>query len=400
MWLFRLKSKLDSSIKPYISMNSKRKLPVIICYKDNLKLIKNKILYNSGKIKYEYLNVKAIACELSPLSVDKISEMPEISFICFDHKASLCLRKTQDILGMGHAKKFNLSGKGIGIGIVDSGVYPHPDLTTPRNSIAYFEDLINGFVKPYDDNGHGTFISGVIASSGHSSSRMYRGAAPDSNLCVIKSFDAAGNGFMSDIIKSIDNFLTIKDKHNIRILCLPFEIPYVNKLRINPLGDIIKKAISQNISVVVPSGNLGPQPYSIYFPGNMTEVITVGGVNCRDNNSADYRVSSFSGRGPTIDDITKPDLVAPCTNITSLASNTSFTPVIRYKPTLNVEYTSMSGTSISCALVSGICALLLEKTPNLTPQDIKSILSLATTSIGENKFSQGKGLFDFEKIIK
>jgi serine protease AprX len=400
MWLFGLKNKLDSKIKPYLNINSKRKLPVIICYKDNIKLVKNKILYNNGKIKYEYSNVNAIACELSPLSIDKISEIPEVSFVCFDHKASLCLRKAHDTLGLSNAKKFNLTGRGIGIGIVDSGVYPHPDLTSNRSTVSYFEDLINGYIKPYDDNGHGTFMCGLIASGGNLSSGMYKGVAPDASLCVIKAFDASGNGFMSDLIRSIDIFLSIKDKYNIRVLCLPFEVPYINKLKINPLGEIIKKAVNQNMSVIVPSGNLGPQPYSIYFPGNMGEIITVGGVQCKENNSADYKVSSFSGKGPTIDDRVKPDIVAPCVNITSLASNTSYIPTVRIKPDLKVEYITMSGTSISCGLIAGVCALILEKTPTLTPQDIKSILCLSTTSIGENKFSQGSGLFIFDKIIK
>jgi hypothetical protein len=400
MWFLGFGKKVDPKIKAYMKINLKRKIPVIVCFKDNIKLVKSKLLYAGGKIKHEYIHVNAISCELSPYSVDKLSEIPEISYVSIDHKASLCLKNSHDAMGINHAKVFNLTGKNVGIGLVDSGVFPHPDLVSKRSCISYFSDLINGVEKSYDDNGHGTFMAGCIASSGSLSSNMYSGIAPDSNLCVVKAFDAAGNGFMSDIIKAIDMLMELKDRYNIRIICLPFEFQYMNKIKVNPLEEIIKKAISLNIAVVVPSGNLGPQPYSIYFPGNMKEAITVGGCSCIDSSSKAYKMSSFSGRGPTSEGLSKPDIIAPSVNITSLAANTSFVPSFRLKPELRNQYTTMSGTSAACALVCGVCALILEKTPELTPADLKSMLSLSTMSIGENKLSQGNGLMIFEKIAK
>lgn len=400
MWLFSLGKKIDKALKPYLNINSKRKIPVIVCYRDNQKLVKNKIIYNNGKIKYEFINTKAISCELTSYSIDKISEIPEVSFICLDHKATLCLKNSSDSMGLSHAKIFKITGKNIGIGIIDSGVYPHPDLTQPRNTIAYFKDLIHGHEKPYDDNGHGSFLCGCISSSGYSSGGTYMGVSPDANLCMVKAFDASGNGFMSDIIMAVDILLSIKDKHNIRILCLPFEFPYLDSLKINPLELILKAALEANISVIVPSGNLGPQPYSVYFPGNLKEGITVGSADCTSINIRDVKVSIFSGRGPTVNGQNKPDLVAPGINVTSLASDTSYVPLTKYKSVLQTPYKTMSGTSISCALIAGVCALILEKTPELTPSDLKSILCLASLSIGENKLSQGSGLFAFEKIIK
>ncbi|TDT63249.1 S8 family serine peptidase [Fonticella tunisiensis] len=400
MRLFGFGGKIDKNIKPYLNINSRRAIPVILCYKSNFKLIKNKILSAGGKIKYEYQNVNAVSCELSPFSIDKISEIPEVSFICFDYKASLCLRKSKDMLGIKHATTFNLTGKGIGIGLVDTGIYPHPDLTVRRNAIAFFKDLINGYNSPYDDNGHGTFMAGLIASSGHMSSQMYTGVAPGANILCIKAFDSAGKGFVSDIIKAIDILVSVKDTYNMKVLCLPFELPGLEKLKTNPMEDIIKKAISLGITVIAPAGNLGPQPYSIYFPGNINEVITVGGASTLDGNIKNISICSFSGRGPTLSGLAKPDISAPAHNVISLLSDTLYTPSERKNVSLKTYYTTMSGTSISCALISGICTLILEKTPGLTPQDLKSILCLSTISIGENKFSQGKGLFIFDKIIK
>jgi serine protease AprX len=400
VWLLGLGNKLDKVIKPYLKINSKRRIPVIVSYRDNLKGIKNKIITSGGKIKYECLNIRAVACEIPSYGLDKLSEIPEVSFISFDYKASLCLRKTRDIMGVGFARTFNLTGRGVGVGIIDSGVYPHPDLTSKRTCISYFEDLINGHIKAYDDNGHGTFTAGLIASSGTSSSEMYSGIAPDSNLLCIKAFDASGKGFMSDILKGTDILISQKDRYNLRVICLPFEFPYLEKLKINPLEEIIKKALSLKIAIVAPSGNSGPQAYSVYCPGNIKDVITVGGAQALDTNIKSTKVSSFSGRGPTLEDVSKPDIIAPSVNITSLGCDTSYNPSIKRLPSLQNLYVTLSGTSAACALIAGMCALIIEKTPDLSPQDLKSILCLSTISLGDNKFSQGKGMFIFDKIVK
>lgn len=400
MRLFGFSNKLDKAIIPYMNLNSKRKIPVIVCSRSDSKVVRNKIISCGGKLKYEYPSINSFACEVSPMGIDRLSEIPEVSFICFDHKASLCLRKAHDILGINYAHIFKLSGKGIGIGLVDSGVFPHNDLISGKRCIRYFKDLVNGFESPYDDNGHGTFMCGCISSSGSLSDGMYSGIAPDADLCIVKAFDASGNGFMSDIIAAIDILISIYKEKNIRVICLPFEFPYINEIKVNPLSNIVNIALSNSIAVVAPSGNHGPQPYSVYCPGNIKDVITVGGTSCLDNNVKNCRVVGFSGRGPLIDGTVKPDIVSPCSNITSLSSDILYIPTSKKVPNLKTPYTTASGTSISCALISGICSLILEKTPTLTPKDLKSILCLSTMSIGENKFSQGSGFFIFDKIVK
>ena len=394
MWLSPFK-KVDKSIKPYIKLDSKRKIPVIISYKENIDAIRSRIISSSGKIKYEYSNIKAISCELPPINIDKLSENPEVIFITLDFKASLCLKNSYDVLNINSGRKFNLTGKNIGIGIIDTGVFPHPALMEKRNAISFFSDLINGYLKPYDDNGHGTFISGCIASQGE-----LPGIAPDSNLCMVKAFDSSGNGFMSDIIKALDILITSRQKYNIRIICLPFEFPYINDASLTPLIEIIKKAIELNILITACAGNLGPKPYTIYPPGSIKDVITIGGADCNNFDLNSIRVSSFSGRGPLLNGTSKPDIIAPCTNTTSLSSNTLYIPHARKTPVLENKYRSASGTSISCALISGVCALILEKTPALTSNDLKSILSISTQTTGESKYAEGSGIFTFEKIIK
>ncbi|SEG01172.1 Subtilase family protein [Caloramator fervidus] len=389
--MFFSNKKIDPYIKNFLSINLKNKIPILISFKDDSKKIKGKITSLGGKIKWEYENIKAVSCELSPLSIDYISEYPEVSFICFDYKGNLCLKEAEKIMGINYPRLFKLTGKNIGIGIVDTGVYPHPDLTIKRNAITYFKDLINGIEKPYDDNGHGTFLSGCIAASKYSSN--LEGIAPDSNIIMIKAFDSCGKGFLSDVVKAIDILINIASSYNIRIINLPFEFNINIK---NPLEDIIKVAISKNICIVAPSGNSGPYNFSINCPGNIEEVITVGGAEGQERKNC--KICSFSGKGPLLNKTQKPDVVAPASNVVSLATDPLYTPG---KPSkMSNLYTIKSGTSIASALISGALAIILEKNPDLTPKDLKSIICLSTISLGENKFSQGKGLFIFDKILK
>lgn len=52
-----------------------------------------------------------------------------------------------------------LTGRGVGIAILDTGVFPAEDFTRPRNRIVCFRDFVNGRTRPYDDNGHGTHVT-------------------------------------------------------------------------------------------------------------------------------------------------------------------------------------------------------------------------------------------------
>ena len=57
----------------------------------------------------------------------------------------------------------NLTEKRLSIAFLDTGISPVEDFTYPRNRILIFRDLINGKTQPYDDNGHGTHVTGSFA---------------------------------------------------------------------------------------------------------------------------------------------------------------------------------------------------------------------------------------------
>lgn len=151
--------------------------------------------------------------------------------------------------------KSKLSGTGIGIGLVDSGIFPHPDLTYPSNKIELFVDLINNLHYPYDDNGHGTSMAGILCSSGLSSNNMYKGICNKSKLFCYKAFDKLGKGFASDILYSIESLVKISKVNNIKILCLPFELLTHNTFIISCFDEMFNYATSNGLIPIVPSGS-------------------------------------------------------------------------------------------------------------------------------------------------
>lgn len=84
-----------------------------------------------------------------------------------------------------------ITGKGVGVAVLDTGIYIHEDL---KGKILGFKDFVHGKKLPYDDNGHGTHVSAMIAGSGAASGGIFKGIAPGSRILGIKVLDRKGNG--------------------------------------------------------------------------------------------------------------------------------------------------------------------------------------------------------------
>ena len=144
---------------------------------------------------------------------------------------------------------------------------------------------------------------------------------------------------------------------------------------------------NSGIVVVAAAGNSGPKNGTIKSaPGVSSKIITVGGFN--DNRIGDdykenfFEIAQFSSRGPALNKI-KPDLVAPSVDITSCG--------------LKNNYVTLSGTSVATLMISGVCALILEKYPNLKPDQIKRLLLQNCKPISHNFNQEGMGYFRFTK---
>jgi subtilisin family serine protease len=398
--MFSVRKKLDSSLKSAIDNDRFKSYRVIIHCSALVDGVEHKIKQGKDNFICKIEEANCICANLSAQSILKIIEKPEISLITFDDFAYLCssnvVSKNKVSLKLGESFKY--TGKGVCVGIVDSGTFPHPDLMTRTKGIVKFSDIVSGLKYPYDDNGDGTFVSGIIRGNGSNSKGMYRGVAPSSGIYSIKAFNSLGKAYISNVFLAIDTLINESKEFNIKVICLPFEISTEDNFILSTFNKLFEKAISSGIVVVVPSGTNENTRSSIRGFAALDTCITVGGLNTEGQ----IKSYTYSSSGPC-GKLTKPDLSAPCVSICSLNSDTNYISERNgsklYPNKLNNYYTTCTGTSCAAAYVSGICALLFEKDNSLTFKDILSLLNASCTLLNFPKWQQGEGFLDVAKLF-
>ena len=276
-------------------------------------------------------------------------------------------------------------GEEIGIAVLDTGMYPHPDF---EKRLVYFRDCINGRTIPYDDNGHGTHIAGIIGGSGAVSGGKYMGIAPRCRFIIIKILDQKGNGNTENVVESIKWLVSQKEKYNVHIMNISIgmvlEAESAERRR---LLEAVDYAWNQGIVVVAAAGNNGPEENSVTVPGVSRKIITVGCFDDTKDQIGGARLKpDYSGQGPTDSCIVKPELVVPGTNVTSCSHK-------------NAGYIKKSGTSMAAPMVSGSIALLLSKYPGLSPAEVKLRLYERAVDIGLPTSKQGWGMVDIGRLM-
>jgi len=260
------------------------------------------------------------------------------------------------------------------IAVLDSGIYPHPDF---NNRILVFRDFIHNRATPYDDCGHGTHVSGIIAGSGFSSGGKIKGMYPNGKLVILKVLDKFGDGKIEDVLKACEWILLNHQRYNIKIVNISFGTTSYSKCKdASRLIEITEQIWNQGIAVVAAAGNDGPGKCTIAIPGTSKKIITVGSPDGR---------SFYSGRGPTKDSIVKPDV---CVNGSSIISCSNY----------GASYSIKSGTSMSAPIVSGAIACLLSK-KTFAPKQIKIRLINCCKKSTLVKDYQGTGLLDINAFL-
>lgn len=397
--MFSYKNKLDPNLKEAINDNLHKNYRVIIKCFSLLDKIKKKIHSLRCEVISTLPSLNCICANLSLRAITRLAEYPEVRYISFDGLALLCGNTIQSSNRIKNYKTVKFTGKNVGVGIIDTGVYPHSDLLHPNNKIKKFLDLINDYKYPYDDNGHGTFMAGLICSSGFASKGKFSGIALGSHIYSIKAFNELGRGFVSDILKAIEILISESVDYNIKVLCLPFETLEYNKFILSLFSKLFDKCVKNGITVIVPSGHNGNITNSITGISTLSNCITVGGVDSRK----EITPYKYSSSGPCRK-LEKPDLVAACVNITSLNTNKGYISerngMKLYPSSLDEPYTNFTGTSCAVAFISGICTLLIEKNPNLTFKDVVSLLKLSCELKNIPKEQQGAGMIDFSSLFE
>ena len=269
-----------------------------------------------------------------------------------------------------------LTGKGIGVAVIDSGIASHPDLANRVIAAQAFNANVNGVDDAY---GHGTAVAGIIAGDGTASAGAYIGIAPQANLINLRVNDGNGAAPTSAIMNAILWAVANKQRYNIRVMNLSLQASVQESYRTSPIDAAVEYAWLRGIVVVVAAGNNGPNS-ALYAPANDPYVITVGATDDqRTASTADDALASFSSYGLTQDGVSKPDLVAPGRHIiTTLAPNSNF--ALNYPSfIIGTQYIQLSGTSVAAPAVTGVAALYLESNPTVRPGRLKGLL-LATAN--------------------
>jgi len=261
------------------------------------------------------------------------------------------------------------------------------------------QSFVPGNASANDQFGHGTHIAGLIAGNGSGStgaqySKTFEGIAPQANLINLRVLDQNGVGTDSAVIAAISTAISMKSTFNIRVLNLSLGRPIYESYKMDPLCHAVEAAWKSGIVVVVAAGNNGRYQATngygtITAPGNDPYVITVGAMKPMGTPTrVDDLMASYSSKGPTaLDAIAKPDILAPGNLLVSLEAQGSTlyseypgnqVPYRYYvkggSGASSSAYFTLSGTSMASGVVSGVVADLLQKSPSLTPDQVKARL--------------------------
>jgi serine protease AprX len=370
----------------------------------------------------------AQVAEVDNWTLPEIAADPRVERVMVDRPTFASMERTSAAIGATLVREeFSLTGRGVGVAIIDSGISAAPDDLNRSISgkhlrrVVHFKDFTQEMPAwftehPTDEFGHGTHVAGIVAGSGFDSDGHRTGVAPGARLIGLKVLDGNGEGYVSDVIAALDYAVAVKSTYNIRVINLSVASGVFESYWLDPLAQAARRAANAGIVVVAAAGNLGLDANGnrisggITSPGNAPWVLTVGASSHNGTaRRSDDALGSFSSQGPTwIDFAAKPDIVAPGVGIESLSSPHSqlyselSAYLLRgtsrggYKP-----YLSLSGTSMSAPVVAGTVALMLEANPALTPNAVKAILQYTAQRLpGEKTLAQGAGLLNAKGAVR
>jgi serine protease AprX len=358
---------------------------------------KGRVNSHHGKVRDNLSVVDAVVADVTQDQLDELNSDPDVSVVpnvqvdvtgaaqAAPHAPSAVFPDTTGATALAedHDRfdgKVNRLGKGVTVAVLDTGITQLPDF---KDRLVAGVDF-SGEGDPFKDSfGHGTFVSGLIAGNGASSSRAYVGEAPGASLASIKVAGVSGSTDLATVIKGIQWAIDNKNALDIGVLNISMGTPPFPSSVINPLDLAVEAAWKSGIVVVTSAGNTGPINGTITSPGDDPLVITVGALD--DNGTADAAddtMTDFSAVGPTaVDGWFKPDLVTAGRSVVSLRAPGS--TIDKANPAARIGKTNFvgSGTSFSAAITSGAAAILRQLEPKATPDKIKGRL-LAGASPG------------------
>lgn len=347
------------------------------------------------------------------------------------------------------------TGRGVTIAFLDSGFYPHVDLTTPKNRIVAYRNMVEedgelgSLFQPDVASWHGMMTSVVAAGNGSLSNGFYRGLAPDSDVVLVK-LARTGRITEENIQNGLNWILANREKYKIRVVNISAGGDFEQSYLTDPLSQTVELCSASGITIVCAVGNAGHLPtHPVFPPASAPSCIAVGGLDDRNSINRAKRGMYRSSYGPTIDGLQKPEVIAPSIWVPApILPNTSTAQqaelldkldasadeelhdIIRANPGIDAEleaaldrpvhsirqiillkihregvitrdYKYVDGTSFSAPIVSSLVAQMLEANPSLTPQKIKHILISTAERLPHYEVDrQGWGVIDPRRAVE
>lgn len=318
---------------------------VIVVFKDD---IDEKAIENvNGEIQEEFNNLPVVTGEIPAAAIEILEHDKDVLAVEVDQRVSIKGQKPDwgiNTIEAPAAWNSKLTGKGVKIAVLDTGISPHEDLAV-SGGISF-----TSYTKSYtDDNGHGTHVAGIIGAEMNEIGTV--GVAPDADIYAVKVLDKSGSGYLSDIIKGID--WAISNKMDIINLSLTATSDSL------ALHQAVDNAYNKGLLVVAAAGNHGNADGTgdtVEYPARYESVIAVSATDYLNQRG------SFSATGNSV------EVSAPGVKVVSTY--------------LNNSYVSMSGTSMATPYVAGTLALLKQANPTYTNIQLRKNLIQSTKDIG------------------
>jgi serine protease AprX len=305
-----------------------------------------------------------------------------------------------DLIRAAAGAQGDLTGAGVDVALIDSGVLGVAALDGPRKLVRgpdFSEDAFDPDLRGYDAFGHGSHMAGVIA--GNDPETGFQGIAPGARLVSVKVAGADGVTSLIRVLLALDWVRRNRDSNglHIRVLNLSFGVDARRSYVREPLAYAAEQLWKGGVTVVAAAGNKADGTGSLDLPAADPFLLAVGATDTRYSaDPADDTVADFSSR----DAVRPPDLVAPGTGVISLRVPGS---------TLDEEFAAArigdgffrgSGTSQATAVVSGLVARLLQARPELTPDQVKALLKAGAVGLPEDVSADGAGRVNLARTLE
>ncbi len=397
-------------------------------------VVSNKLARLSAREQQTYNSLQLVSAELPVERLRELAADEAIAYISPDREV-FPAGSLEATTGAAQVRSLvagtTLNGQGVGIAIIDSGVFTgHSAFTKSR--FAFSKDFTGGNRLSEDSYGHGSHMATLVGGSADFEEGSYTGIAPGSRMLNLRVLDDNGRGSTRNIIAALDWCIANRTTYNLRIINMSLGTPAKDSYRNDPLCLAARRAHDADLIVVCSAGNVGKDKEGrklyggIQSPGIDPSVITVGASNTFNTNKrSDDVVTTYSSRGPTrgywtdaqgmrhYDNLIKPDLVAPGNRLIGAQSISGISGrpnrLVQLYPALNTQIAAnkwgrtmyLSGTSVAAPLVAGTAALMLQANPTLTPNLVKAILMYTAQPLsGFNTLEQGAGQLNVDGAVK